>query len=249
MENIGGILKKNRKDQGKTLEEVNEKTKISLEHLKLLEKNDYTFLPETYVKSFIKHYALALGLDGDDLVDRYAQNQEEKKKHKEEHEKEVEIETRPSSSKQKAIEWALGVGSLVLLISLILVYFQYKSQIHAPPAEPLQNFIKRENALAEIVLQEAGSMQNGHAGSPLELEIRVKEKVWLRLTIDNQPQSEYKLSPTQNKKWTAVNRFEIVIGKMTTDYQASSFDESNRGSQNEKVHLTFTRAAFTKPNK
>jgi len=249
MENIGSILKKNRKDQGKTLEEVNERTKISLEHLKLLEKNDYTFLPETYVKSFIKNYALALGLDGDELVDSYAQNQEEKKQHKEEHKKEVEIETRPSSSKQKAIQWALGVGSLVLLISLILVYFQFKSQIHAPPVEPLRNFMKRENALAEIVVQEAGSMQNGHVASPLELEIRVKEKVWLRLKIDNQPQSEYKLSPTQSKKWTAVNRFEIVIGKMTTDYQASNLDESNRGSQNEEVHLTFTKATINKANK
>ena len=168
MENIGGILKKNRKDQGKTLEEVNEKTKISLEHLKLLEKNDFTFLPEMYVKSFIKNYALTLGLDADDLVVRYTQNQEEKKKHKEEYEKEVEVETRPSSSKQKVIEWALGAGSLVLLISLILVYFQYKSQIHAQPVEPLQNFINRENALAEIVLQEASSIQNGNIASPLD---------------------------------------------------------------------------------
>jgi len=242
MENIGSILKKKRKDQGKTLEEVNKQTKISLEHLKLLEKNDYTFLPETYVKSFIKNYALALGLDGDDLVDHYAQNQEEKKKHKEEHEQEVEIEAGSSSSKQKAIEWALGVGSLVLLISLILVYFQFKSQIHGQPVEPLQDFIKRENALAEIVLQEAGSLRNDHVSSPLELEIKAKEKVLLRLTIDNQPQSEYKLSPTQNMKWTAVNGFEIVIGKMTTDYQASNFDGSNRGSQNEEVHLTFTQS-------
>ena len=156
---IGSIIKKNRKAQGKTLEEINEQTKISLEHLELLEKNDYTFLPEMYVKSFIKNYALALGLDGDDLVVRYTQNQEKKRKHKEEYEKKVEVEARPSSSKQKVIEWALGAGSLVLLISLILVYFQYKSQRDAQPVEPLQNFIKRENALAEIVLQEAGSMK------------------------------------------------------------------------------------------
>jgi len=249
MENVGSKLKENRKEQGKTLEEINGQTKISLEHLKLLEKNDYTFLPETYVKSFIKSYAIALGLDGDELVERYVQNQEEKKKHKEEHEEEIEIETRPSSSKQKAIEWALGIGTIVLLVSLILVYFQFKSQIHAQPVEPLQNFLKKENALAEIVVQEASSMQNGHVGSPLELEIKAKEKVWLRLTIDNKPQSEYKLSPTQSKKWTAVNRFEIVIGKMTTDYQASNFDESSRGSQKEEVHLTFTKASFTKPNK
>ena len=148
MENIGGILKKNRKDQGKTLEEVNGQTKISLEHLKLLEKNDYTFLPETYVKSFIKNYALTLGLDADDLVVRYTQNQEEKKRRKEELESKLEIETgpRPSSSTQKAIEWALGVGVFILLISLIIVYFQFKSQIHAQPAEPLQNFLKRESA-------------------------------------------------------------------------------------------------------
>ncbi len=148
MENIGGILKKNRKDQGKTLEEINEQTRITFEHLKLLEKNDFTFLPETYVKSFIKNYALTLDLDADDLVVRYTQNQEEKKRLKEELESKVEIETgpRPSSSTQKVIEWALGVGVFILLISLIIVYFQFKSQIHAQPAEPLQNFLKRESA-------------------------------------------------------------------------------------------------------
>ena len=146
MENIGSIIKKNRKAQGKTLEEINEQTKISLEHLELLEKNDYTFLPEMYVKSFIKNYALALGLDGDDLVDRYAKNQE--KKHKEEDEKEAETKTKSASSKQKVIEWALAAGSFVLLISLILIYFQYRSQIHTQPVEPLQNVIESENALA-----------------------------------------------------------------------------------------------------
>lgn len=153
MGNIGNILKKSRKAQGKTLEEINEQTKISLEHLNLLEKNDYSFLPETYVKSFIKSYAITLGLDGDELVDFYAQKQEEKKRHSLEYE-EVKIETRVSSSKQKAIEWALGLGTVVLLISLILVYFQFKSQTNAPPAEPLQNFLKKENALAELGMQE-----------------------------------------------------------------------------------------------
>ena len=67
MENIGSKLRKNRKEQGKTLEEINEQTKISLEHLNLLEKNDYLFLPETYVKSFIKNYAITLGLNGDEF--------------------------------------------------------------------------------------------------------------------------------------------------------------------------------------
>ncbi len=248
MEEIGSILKKNRKEQNKTLEEINEQTKVSLEHLKLLEKNDYTFLPETYVKSFIKNYALALGLESDDLVRHYAQTQE-KKKSKEEHEEEIEIEPGVSPSKQKAIEWALGIGTLVLLISLILAYVQFKSQIHAHPAQPLQNFLRKETALAEIVVQEISFMQNGHADSPLELEINAKEKVWLRLTIDNKPQSEFKLSPAQNKKWTAENRIQVVIGKITTDYQAANFDESRRGPQNEEVHLTFTKAAFAKPNK
>jgi len=151
---IGNILKKSRKEQGKTLEEINEQTKISLEHLNLLEKNDYSFLPETYVKSFIKNYAIALGLDGDEFVDLYAQKQEEKRKHNIEYEEEVEIDSRRSSFRQKVIEWALGVGTIVLLISLILVYFQYKSQIHARPAEPLQNFLNKEYALAGIEMLE-----------------------------------------------------------------------------------------------
>lgn len=149
MEDIGHILKKARKEQGKSLEEINKQTKISLEHLNLLENNDYSFLPETYVKSFVRNYAIALGLDDRELVERYVLHQEKKRKHQEEQD-EVEIENQSSSSKLKVIEWALGLGSLILLISLILIYFQFKSQIHANPAEPRQNFLKEDNASAEI---------------------------------------------------------------------------------------------------
>ena len=66
---IGRFLEQRRKEQGLSLEEVEQATKIRKRYLTGLEREDYTILPDAvYARGFLKTYANYLGLDGEALA-------------------------------------------------------------------------------------------------------------------------------------------------------------------------------------
>jgi cytoskeleton protein RodZ len=65
---IGRLLEHKRKEQGLSLEEVEQATKIRKRYLMGLEREDYDVLPDAvYARGFLKTYANYLGLDGEAL--------------------------------------------------------------------------------------------------------------------------------------------------------------------------------------
>lgn len=69
MGQLGTKLKQARLEQGLSLEQLNERTKIQKHHLEGIETGDYSAIPSGfYVRAFIKRYAQAVGLDGDALL-------------------------------------------------------------------------------------------------------------------------------------------------------------------------------------
>ncbi|XKF86334.1 DUF4115 domain-containing protein [Planococcus rifietoensis] len=69
MGQLGTKLKQARLEQGLSLEQLNERTKIQKHHLEGIETGDYSAIPGGfYVRAFIKRYAQAVGMDGDALL-------------------------------------------------------------------------------------------------------------------------------------------------------------------------------------
>lgn len=69
MGQLGNKLKQARLDQGLSLEQLNERTKIQKHHLEEIETGNYSAIPGAfYVRAFIKRYAQAVGLDGEALL-------------------------------------------------------------------------------------------------------------------------------------------------------------------------------------
>ncbi|MGH3146377.1 MAG: helix-turn-helix domain-containing protein [Rubrobacter sp.] len=65
---LGRILEQARRDQGLTLEDVEQATKIRKRYLMGLEREEYAMLPDgVYARGFLKTYANYLGLDGEVL--------------------------------------------------------------------------------------------------------------------------------------------------------------------------------------
>lgn len=64
MLNIGKELKELRLQKGLTLKEISEITKINIKYLELIEENNFHFLPEVYVRGFLKNYVRAI--EGDE---------------------------------------------------------------------------------------------------------------------------------------------------------------------------------------
>ncbi|MCW9096637.1 MAG: helix-turn-helix domain-containing protein [Ignavibacteriaceae bacterium] len=64
-------LKEQREKVGITLQNVAAKTRIDIKFLEALEDGNFNFLPELYVKAFIKQYAKVVGLDEEETLQKY----------------------------------------------------------------------------------------------------------------------------------------------------------------------------------
>ncbi len=69
---LGSHLKATRKELGFTLEEVAEETKIAIYVLRAMEADRWDTLPaEVFIKGFLRSYAEVLGLDPQEVLERY----------------------------------------------------------------------------------------------------------------------------------------------------------------------------------
>jgi cytoskeletal protein RodZ len=65
---VGELLRAAREQKKLTVEQVNKETRISVQTIRSLEKDDFGAFPsETYLKGFLRNYADFLGLDGGEL--------------------------------------------------------------------------------------------------------------------------------------------------------------------------------------
>lgn len=72
MATIGEELRRERLRKGLSFKDIEQVTHIRSAYLEALEVDDYDIIPgAVYVKGFIRNYANFLGLDGEQLVQRY----------------------------------------------------------------------------------------------------------------------------------------------------------------------------------
>jgi cytoskeleton protein RodZ len=69
---IGEQLRRERELRGISLREIADSTKIGKRFLEAIERNDLSILPApVFTRGFVREYARYLGLDADEMVDRY----------------------------------------------------------------------------------------------------------------------------------------------------------------------------------
>src|SRR5271163_4943766 len=77
MPEIGATLREARMRERIDVSEIEAKTKIRAKYLRALENEEWGLLPgPTFIKSFLRTYAQALGLDGRALVEEYRLSEE-----------------------------------------------------------------------------------------------------------------------------------------------------------------------------
>jgi cytoskeletal protein RodZ len=99
-------LKEQREKAGITLQNVAAKTRIDIKFLEALEDGNFNFLPEIYVKAFIKQYAKVIGLDEEETLQKYLLSKEGKEEAVEKITKENtgEIKQDPDNQRTKSVE-------------------------------------------------------------------------------------------------------------------------------------------------
>ncbi len=243
MENIGQILKTTRTELRQSFDEIHAQTRIAVEHMQFLEENNFTFLPETYIKSFLKTYANALGLGGDDILHKYNQNKQDEIVRQE---KEIRVQVEKVEAAQplnRVLEWTLAAGAFLVLVFIILVYLQYRSEIYARPIEHNNGYLKKAHF-------EPGNPALPAMAAPavvttkfFQLHMTGLEQLAIRLDVTgvHVNDSNTEAHPSTSTI-TAVERFDILIDEATG--MSLKFDEmemTNLGAAGGKVRLSIVR--------
>lgn len=120
MRTVGQLLREEREDKLYSLEDVEKNTKIRIEMLEALERDDYEKLPSLiYIQGFIKNYGKFLGMDANKLLAVFRRDYEAKK-----HPPLVmESLKKPVGSKKFFIQPSHLIGLTAMLI--VLSFFAY----------------------------------------------------------------------------------------------------------------------------
>jgi cytoskeletal protein RodZ len=199
-------LKEQRENTGITLQNVAAKTRIDIKFLEALEDGNFDFLPEIYVKAFIKQYAKVVGLDEEETLQKYIlakegkadsvekakqENTGEIKQDTDNHKTKSEVETKKpakiftddntskkSNEDDKKKQKQLFIGGSVIGTALLLlvIYFVFING---------SDDIIIEEKPYEVVLQETPNRYVEEEGNQTTVEKITSNIEELTLTITN----------------------------------------------------------------
>ncbi|WP_158541012.1 helix-turn-helix domain-containing protein [Sporosarcina sp. BI001-red] len=142
MSDLGNRLKEARKAKGYTLDDLQAITKIQKRYLAGIENEDYSMMPGSfYVRAFIKQYAEAVGLDAQEMLSLYRENESSEQM------KEEEIQRSAPQLSQKAGFMKSGrmnevlpkiIAALFIIVILAVVIFLYKHQANSQKSDEVE---------------------------------------------------------------------------------------------------------------
>lgn len=148
-------LREQREKVGITLQNVAAKTRIDIKFLEALEDGNFNFLPDIYVKAFIKQYAKVVGLDEEETLQNYLlakegkeeavekvkqENTEEEKQDTDEQKTKSAVETNKPAKvftddsaskksndddKKKQKQIIIGVSVIGAALIVLFIFFQF----------------------------------------------------------------------------------------------------------------------------
>lgn len=124
MDSFGKYLERERRLREISLDEIASKTKINIDYLAAIEKEDFESMPgEIFTLGFLRNYAEYIGLDGNDVINRY---QMFKNTTKEEQKNEPKPDTVKEKKKSTVSNTIFIVILLVVLVAIIFLFFKGK---------------------------------------------------------------------------------------------------------------------------
>lgn len=223
---LGQLLREKRQQEGLSLEQAEATTKIRRKYIKALEESDFTALPEkVYVKGLLRNYALYLGLDPKEVRDLY----ESELRRTIEGEKiagppafkSMDIPLAPPS-------WLtpdLVIGALLIVALLAFGAWaarQYLPHLLPSLVTPVSEVLSTPQASATSppVLMPTSTPSPTFTPAPpvtptltpkvtstpiiyqgVEVELRIVERTWLRVTVDGEVEFEGVLEKGAQRTW------------------------------------------------
>lgn len=202
MKEIGDYLHRVREEKNISLKEIQEATKISMRYLEAIDRGDLEGIPgEVYRKGFLVNFANAIGLDGQEVLQKYYQmktaveveEQQQQLQQQQQHQQPQpqrqqrqqaptplavrENTAAPLDSQDDEQLKGLYLGIVVALIGILIVasffLFPYRSNIHNDSA----TVTKEETSIRKNV-------EKHKFIAPITVNVTFKEPVWVQVKSD-----------------------------------------------------------------
>ena len=225
MPNFIKELKALRKKQEISLDEINERTKISLSSLKSIEKGNFDELPITYIRLFLKAYACEIGVDplktlkefdeyispknNSDLIN----NSNDNYKNQNSISKKIEKLKSPKKIRSDLIK------SIILVVIFIFTIYIIKSVVSereaAKPPVYKSEFEEEGPITFEILNNEFNKegeiTKKLNIPSPYKLKIASDQRIWFSYSLDNKSNNENILPSGDNKIFEFNKSIKIIF--------------------------------------
>lgn len=215
---FGYYLKAKRIEKGITLEEVSRETRIRMDNLLLIEKEDHDKLPaEVFMRGFLRAYAKAIGADEEEAVQRYVSSLHAFRKI---------ARAEADFIRLSANSWTHLFMFLGMLLCIIAASVFMMSVIHGrPQAEFKANQQRVEDAVDKTsheaaiklppdidAMHDSTSVDSVVVPEKILLKVIAVEKTWIKVIIDSRDSVEYSLQPGNSLKLEASSGFNLLIG-------------------------------------
>jgi len=219
---FGRYLKVIRIQKGISLEKVSDETKIRLDTLLLIEKEDHGRLPaEVFVKGFLRAYAESVGADKDKVIMVYSSSLNAYR---------VNTVGELNFTKMSTKFWLhllLSLGGLIciIILSVFLMSFfhsdlknngKVNTKAIEDKTDKTFDAVSSMPSSADYIQElEPGLTDEKPDEKPekkLLLNIVAIETTWLKVIIDDQKPKEYSLGAGDNLELEASDDFNLLIG-------------------------------------
>tara|TARA_A100001015_G_C14989797_1_gene713321 strand:+ start:770 stop:1609 length:840 start_codon:yes stop_codon:yes gene_type:complete len=223
-------LKTIRTEKGIELEKIHERTKISLSALHAIEKGKFDQLPYTYVRLFIRAYAVEIGVDPEDVLndlDVYLGNKtlpkkksnksavkfkiEEKKSTPDAKIKKNQISKRPSISiRSDIIKSIFVIATLLFALYIILSINRDTEDFNTKTS--YESEFEEEGPISDQMLDEgyikiSETKQALKTSAPYSINLTTDQRLWYEIKTDDLLSSEQVLPAGDNH----LHRFNSAI--------------------------------------
>jgi cytoskeleton protein RodZ len=228
---FGRYLKAKREESGLDQEYISKKTRISLEMLEAIERENHQKLPEAvYVKGFIRAYAKVLGIDEDGLIKNYA---ETCRTYKDITQSNAEFNKKRAGFWHRFMLGAVVMATIIAVAALGVSFYQGRfGSDSVELVDPNEKMLSRQDNLSTTLkLSESSKRINGEVdflseenadktelaiteqkSALLNLSITATAVTWLKVIMDGEKPLEYSLHPGDNIVLNAHSNYNLLIG-------------------------------------
>ena len=235
-------LRNARLKKGISLEQMAAKTRIDLKFLGAIDNGNFGFLPELYVKAFIKQYAKVVDLDEQETINRYeeakagrlAENDESKSLL----EKKIDIEKpvtetkpvepvktfddagakrmdeKPLDTKKMLRLFAYALGIAVILVVILIAFFSKSSEI-VVEEKPFEKVLEETKDRYAVKGENDEPTTSHIIPDSLILQIANVDSVdsaWVMIIYDDKRKEDFLLYPKRTKTVITHDNFKFTLG-------------------------------------